>query len=278
MKEVEEKWFPVLLAQCRDIFSNTFIPSHDESHHSRVWSFAKQFMQELEKNNFSFDKKKIESVIFSVFFHDTGMSVQPDPEHGKHSRKIAEEFFTHTFRTPFDGMDEVLTVIEKHDDKDYQASKANQSHSPDGLFYIVNASDDLDALGIVGIYRYAEIYLMQGVEKKDLSGKILENSRNRFQFFLNNYGFLSRFAEQQMIRYQILQKFYNDLILQQKTGNVSEETGPTAVINKFEQLILTENIPLQQVFQRVENESKDPYVLDFFRLLKEEMDRGSIQL
>lgn len=271
LKTVEEKWLQTLFTHCKEIFSQTCLPSHDETHHYRVWLFAKQLIRELGQANYTFDANQVEKIILAIFFHDTGLSVQPGAEHGKFSRTFAEDFFDRSSQKPIDDLDEVLTVIEKHDDKEYADTFAEQPVSPDGLFPVVNASDDLDAFGITGIYRYAEIYLLRGIQGKDLAIQVLDNSANRFQHFFNTYGFLKRFAEQQRIRFQILQKFYHDLVLQHKTGNVSQSTGPSAVIHQIEQCILKKKLPLEQVCKEVENGSNDPYVLDFFRLLGDEV-------
>jgi len=276
LKTVEEKWLQTLFTHCKEIFSQTYLPSHDETHHYRVWLFAQQLIRELDQANYTLDANQVEKIILAIFFHDTGLSVQPGTEHGKYSRKFAEDFFDRSSQKPIDDLDEVLTIIEKHDDKEYAETFAEQPAYPDGLFPVVNASDDLDAFGITGIYRYAEIYLLRGIQGKDLAIQVLENSANRFQHFYNTYVFLKRFAEQQRIRYQILQKFYHDLVLQHKTGNVSQSTGPSAVIHQIEQCILKKKLPLEQVCKEVENGSNDSYVLDFFRLLGEEYNSNSM--
>lgn len=268
---MEEKWLNVLLTHCKEIFSQTYLPSHDETHHYRVWLFAKQLICEMARVNFTFDINHIEKIIIAIFFHDTGLSVQTGAEHGKHSRNFAEEFFKRSSQKPMDDPDDVLNIIEKHDDKEYADIQKLASASPDGLFPVVNASDDLDAFGITGIYRYAEIYLLRGIQEKDLAEEVLENSRNRFLHFMNTYDFLRKFAEQQRIRFQILQKFYLDLVLQNKTGNVSQTTGPSAVIQQIRQSVLKRKLPLTQLIREAEINSTDPYVLDFFRLLDDEI-------
>lgn len=271
LKTVEKKWLQPLFTHCKEIFSQTYLPSHDEAHHFRVWLFAKQLVQELEQANFTVDVNQVEKIILAVFFHDTGMSLQPGAKHGKYSRKFAEDFLNRSVQKPMDDLEEVLTIIEKHDDKEYSNSLSESSSSPAGLFPVVNASDDMDAFGITGVYRYAEIYMLREIQGKDLAIQVLDNSANRFQHFFNTYGFLQRFAEQQRIRFQILQKFYHDLVLQYKTGNVSQTTGPSAVIHQIEQSVLKKKLPLEQLIQEAEKTSSDPYVLDFFRLLQEEV-------
>lgn len=274
LDRVEEKWLPDLFYYCKEVFKESYLPSHDENHHLRVWHIAKNLIKELELEGYTFTISKIERIILTLFFHDTGMSVQTGPDHGKYSRKIAERFFE-SLEKSIEGKEEILTVIEKHDEKEYRNRSQEVSHAPDSLFSLVSTSDDLDAFGITGIYRYAEIYLWRGVSFTDLSNKILENSKNRYHFFIDVYGFLERFVAKQMIRYQILQKFFSDLLLQQKTGNISFEAGPAGVIKRIEKLVVKDRSPIQEVFIKVNNDTKDPYVLDFFRLLKKEMGHSN---
>lgn len=276
LKTVEEKWLHTLFVQCREIFRKTYLPSHDENHHYRVWLFAKELIRELDQADYPFDVSRIEKIIIAVFFHDTGLSVEPDAEHGKYSRKIAEIFFARSSQQPMGDLEEVLTIIEKHDEKEYANTLMEPSVSPDGLFPVVNASDDLDAFGITGIYRYGEIYLLRGIRGEDLAMQVLENSTIRFRFFFNNYGFLRRFAEHQRIRFQILKKFYEDLLLQHKTGNASETTGPSAVLHHIKESVLKKKIPLTQLIREAEKTSNDPYVIDFFRLLQKEMKESMV--
>ena len=275
LDRVEEKWLPDLFNSCKEVFKKTYLPSHNENHHSRVWLIAKNLIKELELVGYTFAISKIESVILSVFFHDTGMLVNTGPDHGKYSREIAERYFE-TLKSPMKEREEILTVIEKHDDKEYRNRTLEISQAPDSLFSILSVSDDLDAFGIIGIYRYAEIYLVRGVSFNDLTTKILENSKNRYHYFIHVYGFLERFTAHQMIRYQILQKFYSDLILQQKTGGFQKKTGPSGVIQLIQQLIAVQKLPINEVFTEVQKQAKDAYVLDFFRLLEKEM--GSYKL
>lgn len=271
LKTVEEKWLKILLNHCKEIFSQTYLPSHDETHHYRVWQFAKQLIRELAREGYTFQVNKVEKIMLAVFFHDTGLSVQPGPDHGKYSRNLAEDFLNRLPQKPLYNTDEVLSIIEKHDDKEYTDTQMVASASPDGLFRIVNASDDLDAFGITGIYRYAEIYLLREIQEKGLAIEVLNNSKIRFQHFMNTYGFLKWFAGQQRIRFLILQKFYNDLVLQYKTGNVSQANGPSAVIHQIKKAILKKELPLKRFIREAETTSNDPYVLDFFRMLAKEL-------
>lgn len=275
---VEEKWLYVLYDYCRKIFSNMHIPSHDETHHYRVWQIAKELVHELGKQRFSFSVRDIERIIFTVFFHDTGMSVTRDPDHGKYSRQIAEEFMRAEFSDTPEGIEEILRVVEKHDDKEYKASLSENQLLPDALFPIVNVSDDLEAFGITGIYRYAEIYLIRGIPMNKLGKTVLKNLEKRYGFFNDIYGFLSDFKTGYDDQYEMIRSFYNQLIKQVENqgSNMNHLSGPSAVIHFIKDLIIERELPLNQVLQLVKNESADPFVSGYFRELVSQVTLSGI--
>ncbi len=207
---VEQKWLKTLFKVCRDTFSDSFLPSHDETHHYRVWTIAIELIRELGAQNIYFSETDIEKILIVVFFHDIGMVKNRGKDHGKISRKICEVFFKANPDKKIKGLKEVYEAIENHDNKDY---KNNTYHNPDpgGLFSVLCVSDDLDAFGITGIYRYAEIYLLRNININDLPEKVLGNLNSRFDYFQKNYGFLVRFAEKQKARYLTIKSFYEAL-------------------------------------------------------------------
>jgi len=103
------------------------------------------------------------------------------------------------------GFSEVLEVIEKHDDKQQTAK------DKDSLMAILNAADDLDAFGVVGVLRYAEIYLLRDNNLKTLPDRVIKNLDKRFDNFKKAYGDLKSFAAKQKARYSYTRKFYTDL-------------------------------------------------------------------
>ena len=272
LQTVEDKWLSLLFNHCKSEFSKTCLPSHDESHHYRVWLTAKRLIGELGKFNYTFTISDIEKMIIAAFFHDIGMSVDPGPEHGSISRKMAEDFFTKTNVPDVTGLPEICDVIAKHDDKEYKSKRLKGDLAPDSLFPILNVSDDLDALGITGIYRYAEIYLLRGVAVKDLGFKVLRNLEERYKFFTGIYGFLHHFCSLQNDRYQIIQEFYNNMILHQDTDSskYGSKSGPAGVIGYFQELILDRKMPIKKVFNEVEKSTSDAYILDYFHKLSRE--------
>ena len=85
------------------------------------------------------------------------MSVDPGVKHGKHSRDLCQRFLMEN-NLPENDFTDVLEAIENHDNKDYSGNTIQND-----LLTILSISDDLDAFGITGIYRYSEIYLTRGI-------------------------------------------------------------------------------------------------------------------
>jgi len=185
---VEQKWLKTLFKVCRDAFSDSFLPSHDETHHYRVWTIAIELIRELGAQNIYFSETDIEKIIIAVFFHDVGMSKNPDKEHGKISREICEDFFKKNQDKKIKGLNEIYEAIENHDDKEYK-NNIHLHKDPKTLFSILSVSDDLDAFGIIGIYRYAEIFLMRNININELPDRVLDNITHRYHFFQKITGF-----------------------------------------------------------------------------------------
>jgi hypothetical protein len=149
-------------------------------------------------------------LILATFFHDTGLINTHDERHGMESRNLCQEFFRKA-RNPVPlGFHEILDAIEHHDDKSYYE---NSIKGEPGLqvLKLLSASDDLDAFGYTGIYRYAEIYLLRKVRPEDLPDRILKNLNNRYQNLKNIFAPLNQFIDRQEIRYWITSEFYMGL-------------------------------------------------------------------
>ena len=139
---VEQKWMDRLFLCVKKEFQNIWLPSHDEQHHMRVWQHAKNLVIDTGlKPDLSF----LENLILACFFHDIGMVVTLDEDHGKASRKICETFLLKR-HTPA-SFSEALEAIEHHDDKNYTRSKKPSSF----LLEYLTIADDLDAFGAIGL-------------------------------------------------------------------------------------------------------------------------------
>jgi len=272
---VEQKWLKTLFKVCRDTFSNFFLPSHDETHHYRVWLIARELISELGTHDFYFSETEIENIIIAIFFHDVGMAKNLDKDHGKISRKICEDFFKTNPDKKIQGLTEIYEAIENHDNKDY---KNNTYHNPDpgSLFSVLCVCDDLDAFGITGIYRYAEIYLLRNININDLPEKVLDNLNSRFNYFQKNYGFLVRFAEKQKARYLTIKSFYEKLKKQFISIPYSNKTihSQSGVINAILEYVLEKNLSPEKASSHILETSKDQYVTWFFAQLMQELRKN----
>jgi hypothetical protein len=206
IREAEEIWLLPLLNHCNNLFSEVFLPSHDHLHHYRVWSHAKELMLMLAESGCRISSKLPLQLILATFFHDTGLINTRDEKHGLESRRLCEEFFRRGDHPLPEGFPEILEAIEHHDDKSFRGSITSE---PDRqVLRFLSTSDDLDAFGYTGIYRYAEIYLCRKINPIEFPGRILENLNNRFNNLKSIFEPLTHFIDRQEIRYWITCEFY----------------------------------------------------------------------
>jgi len=149
----EKKYLTTLEVFFMEKWGDTKLWSHDLSHHKRVWNYAKELLNYSDE----VDNQFIEKLLIACYLHDIGMVIERGEKHGIQSRRLCEEFLSRNEMNTSDFTD-LLHVIEYHDNKNYQDSSGQNI-----LFTILTVADDLDALGYIGIYRYAEIYLLRGV-------------------------------------------------------------------------------------------------------------------
>jgi HD superfamily phosphodiesterase len=206
LKLVEEKWLNKLLEVVKLQFSRVWIPSHDRTHHYRVWVYAKSLVKELIRiRNFDPDKGFLESLLISCLFHDAGLSVTFNKEHGKESRRICENYLRKYEDSEELNLHGILTVIEQHDDKEYK----NESAVSERLLHtLLSAGDDLDAFGAIGVIRYFEIYWLRNTEFHLIPQKVTENARTRFINFTENFKDCRDLISHHTTRYNYLIDFY----------------------------------------------------------------------
>jgi HD superfamily phosphodiesterase len=184
----EKKWLKTLFNEIKREFTGHPLPSHDHTHHLRVWYFARDLLTALSAAGCHIDQSLVEKTLISVLFHDTGMTVTTEPSHGVGSRLICERYFNEKGGIDRSGLDEILEAVEMHDDKQY-AEKMQGINT----YTILTVADDLDAYGAIGVYRYYEIYLLRGMKEKEIPGKAIGNINTRFSFMVRAFGFLESF-------------------------------------------------------------------------------------
>ena len=209
----ESRWYSALLDHCAGLFEGVFLPSHDHMHHARVWYGARSILLQLERSGLPIPEPIPEQLIIAAFFHDTGLTRTSGEEHGRESRLLCEEFFndrTLSVNQPEkESYNAILHAIEHHDDKSLKpaASDVRSSEVPD-LLSLLSAGDDLDAFGNMGIYRYAEIYLLRGIKPEQLPLEVSKNVRNRFDNLTSIFREQEEFIRTQEGRYRRVYDFY----------------------------------------------------------------------
>ena len=213
LEVAEARWLTPLFRHCRDLFSGVFLPSHDHLHHARVWSHARSLLSLLDESGTSIPESLAEQLIIAVFFHDTGLVRTHDEQHGRESRILCEEFFRGSrtgIQKPEPGaFRTLLHAIEHHDDKSLKstATEYRPGYTPD-LLSLLSVSDDLDAFGTIGIYRYAEIYLLRGIDPERLPHRVTKNVNNRFYNLKNTFTNSADFIRIQETRFRVVLDFY----------------------------------------------------------------------
>ena len=232
INEIEARWLPRLHEACQAHFRGVKLPSHDHRHHLRVWLLAKELLTALAEHD-DISDDLIEGALIAAMFHDVGMSVTRAPQHGRESRLICERWLAEQ-SVSFVRSLELLAAIEHHDDKSYAAHQARSERTR--ILPIVAASDDLDAFGAIGVFRYAEIYVLRGIPAAELAAHVLPNLASRYRHFQRMYGDLGEFAERHARRCEMTQRFYEDFA--QQVYALDCVTGAVGVINIFRTRII----------------------------------------
>jgi len=265
--------------QFRQILEEFFISAYDEKylsshgidHHRRVWSYSKELLyltsnQNQNKTGLFLSPSKL---IIASYLHDIGMSVEPGPRHGRHSRELCIQFLTKNNLNETDYLD-VLETIENHDIKDYTRGTGIVD-----LLTILSVADDLDAFGLIGIFRYSEIYLTRGISPLSIGHLIKENAGRRFDNFTKIFKFESGLVQKHRKRYDILDNFfteYNKLVDSYQFG-LHHPTGHCGVIDVLINLI-SNNKELIDMYQEPDEYFIDPVICWFFEGLAKEMLPG----
>ncbi len=271
IKTVEDRWLDLLYDHCRESFSGAHLPSHDHTHHLRVWQYARGIICSLWLQGRQISLEEMESLIIAVFFHDLGMTRTHSKEHGTESRRLCEVFFrSHPDPLPA-SLQDILSMVKLHDDKDYIASSLSGEHSL--LPAILNIADDLDAFGYVGVYRYAEIYHLRGIAIHNMPAAILPNLDNRFDHFRRFPGLPQDLREQHQARYLRTRDFF--LALERSLNSEELEIGwPAKVIGSMLALADTPGRKVETLWMNPQNNT-DSRIHDFFLDFSQEWLSGN---
>jgi len=233
-------------------WAKTILYSHDLDHHRRVWYYAKELLTETGETCID-NSLLTEMLIIACYLHDIGMSSEIGERHGVFSSRLCKEFLALNGlpESEFPGL---LDIIENHDKKEYELKNNSK-----GLLSILNESDDLDAFGYIGIYRYIEIYLLRGIPKEEIGFRVRENAGKRFANFESVFGKYPAILERHQKRFRDLDDFFsalNNQVYKNNSDNIHHNEA-ASVIELISE-VLSEKIAPQAVVQyslRSANES-----------------------
>jgi hypothetical protein len=224
VRETEKKFLKILYDQCKDLFAGSPLPSHDHTHHLRVWSFASDLLESLHANNVRFTSLQTGNLILAIFFHDTGLTRTLNEEHGHESRKICESFIQNNPGFFNYDISPALSAIEMHDNKAYVSGTPEKENI--NVLSILSVCDDLDAFGAIGVLRYAEIYLLRKISIDELSRLVLNNLERRFDYFDTCKWIPREFFSRHKMRYEFVRDFYLGMI---DAGRENEHAGKNII-------------------------------------------------
>ncbi len=206
IEAAEKKYRHRLTQECRSLFSNTTLPSHDHLHHARVWENASLLLSRLYDSGLATDPLLAEKAIIAAYFHDTGLTVNRGTAHGTESRQICSGFLE---KCDLDESDknEILDAVEKHDDKSYL-----KLSDPSSLAAIISVADDMDAFGTTGIGRYIEIYSVRGVSDEAMPEMVISNITTRFRHLESTYSMFPDLVREQKRRVETVTEYFSKKI------------------------------------------------------------------
>jgi len=266
IESAEKQYKQILEEYFVSVYNEGSLPSHGIDHHRRVWNYSKELLKIIPVKN----KKQLSilttELIIASYLHDIGMSVDPGIKHGKYSKDLCARFLAMNNLRVNDYFN-LLEAIENHDNKEYIVNATRND-----LLTVLSVSDDLDAFGFIGIYRYIEIYLIRETDLINLGFLIKANACKRFVNFEKTAGNTKKFVEKQNQRYLILDNFftkYNEQLISYQFGTLNP-SGYCGVIELFRNMI-NNKMELKELFTYSEKYFADPVINWFFSELKTEI-------
>lgn len=262
IKSAEKRFKQILEGYFASVYNEKILPSHGLSHHRRVWLYARDLISEKNINQNISDPQFPFNLIIACYLHDLGMSVEHGPDHGKHSSLFCRKFLQQ-YNLRIEDYPGLPEAIENHDKKDY-TNAVNDSY----LNLILSVADDLDAFGITGIYRYAEIYSDRGTGNESFGTKIRENAMKRFNHFRQEFECTGSLFQKHKERYLLLDQFFGEYEKELQFRKNSYPTGRTGVVEII-RLSLEQQNDLDDLIS-TGIKARDEFIKDFFTRLQKE--------
>ena len=265
IESAEKQYKQILEEYFISVYNERSLPSHGIDHHRRVWKYSGKLLKFVPVKN----KKQLSiltsELIIASYMHDIGMSVDPGIKHGKYSKDLCTRFLAINNLRINDYLN-VLEAVENHDNKEYI-----ENSSRNDLLTVLSVSDDLDAFGFIGIYRYIEIYLIRETEPENIGLLIKANAARRFGNFEKTVGKAKKFIETHRQRYLALNDFftkYNEQLPSYQFGTLNP-SGYCGVIELIGNMI-NNKMELKELFTYSEKYYADPVINWFFSELRKE--------
>jgi len=257
-----------LYEHAKALFVDNKLPSHDHTHHLRVWNLSKSLLREIATFNSRIDQSLVEGILIAAFFHDLGMETSTREDHGRLGAERCMSWFRHSGRTKPERFEEIIRAIELHDRKDLQIYKSFSPELAPEILGILSVADDLEALGTIGIFRYTEIYLERGIPIEELGTRILANVITRFEHLSDGCRLCDRLLTRYRQQYDELCFFFQEYNTQLKAVSQADtvSSGPLGVINYIRKHGL-DKIALNRASSEVN---------DYFRKLEYELDQARL--
>ena len=254
------------------VYDTEFLSSHGLDHHRRVWFNARELLTSLDENHISPEALNPCELIVACYLHDIGMAVDHGIKHGRLSREICIRFLSY-YHLNESEFSQALSAIEFHDDKEYRTKSAGYD-----LLKILSVADDLDAFGLTGVFRYAEIYLARGINPAELGRRVIDNARIRFENFTASFAFSEKLIQKHNRRYNDLLTFFNKFNEEAESYLFGGENpaGYCGVIDIFISMI-HEKKSLKEILNRKEQFAGDDVMNTFFNRLSMELLPYSIE-
>lgn len=276
ISRAESRWLSSVSSYAEELFTNTFLPSHDHTHHQRVWNISKHLLKEISLFHTKLDLSLAEGVLIAAWFHDLGMAKSTREDHGQLGRELCESWLRKNGRSSPELFTEILSAIELHDIKKEGVYSAIRFNKRPGILSLLCIADDLEALGTIGIYRYAEIYLLRNIDLSELGSRILENVEIRYENLIKSCSACTKLLREYEKQYEVLREFYKDYNIQvlQETQPAHVYTGPLGVINYIRTVGMEEKIRPEYLSKHIAQE--ETTVKSYFKTLSNELDQARL--
>ena len=271
LERAEKDWLAFLYLHAEQLFRGCSLPSHDHTHHLRVWNLCKELLREISAFHAGMDQALVEGILIAAFFHDLGMTRSPSEEHGRLGSDLCRKWFEDHDRNPPENFPEILRAIELHDRKGEPLFAPFRPGVPPEILGILTVADDLEALGTIGIFRYAEIYLRRGLPLEELGNRVLANALSRFETFREACSLCPGLIRKYRSQYEELYCFFTEYNVQLRAVSRPQDVliGPLGVINYIR---ISDPDPGKP--EPGEGNGIPEALVDYFNTLKHELDQA----